>query len=113
MLDTNLKQQLDTYLNYIVTPIELSVSGNDQAKSAELQALAEEVAGMSAKISLKVGNAPRQPTLSVAPAGQAPRVHFAGIPMGHEFTSLVLALLQSGGHPSKADPALLEQVRQP
>ncbi|WP_409421184.1 alkyl hydroperoxide reductase subunit F [Pseudaeromonas sp. ZJS20] len=112
MLDTNLKQQLDTYLNYIVTPIELSVSGNDQAKSAELQALAEEVAGMSAKISLKVGNAPRQPTLSVAPAGQAPRVHFAGIPMGHEFTSLVLALLQSGGHPSKADPALLEQVRQ-
>jgi alkyl hydroperoxide reductase subunit F len=29
--------------------------------------------------------------------------------MGHEFTSLVLALLQSGGHPSKADPAVLEQ----
>ena len=111
MLDTNLKQQLNGYLQYIVNPIEISVSGNDSDKSAELLALATEIAEMSPKISLTDGTAARKPSMSIAPQGQAPRVHFAGIPMGHEFTSLVLALLQSGGHPSKADPAVLEQVK--
>ena len=111
MLDTNLKQQLNGYLQYIVNPIEISVSGNDSDKSAELLALANEIAEMSPKISMTDGTAVRKPSMSVAPQGQAPRVHFAGIPMGHEFTSLVLALLQSGGHPSKADPAVLEQVK--
>jgi alkyl hydroperoxide reductase subunit F len=43
--------------------------------------------------------------------GQAPRIHFAGLPMGHEFSSLVLALLQAGGHPPKADEALIAQIR--
>ncbi|QFI55040.1 alkyl hydroperoxide reductase subunit F [Aeromonas simiae] len=111
MLDTNLKQQLNTYLQYIVHPIEISVSGNDSDKSAELQALAREISEMSPKISLTQGNADRKPSMSIAPQGQAPRVHFAGIPMGHEFTSLVLALLQNGGHPSKTDPAVLEQIK--
>jgi alkyl hydroperoxide reductase subunit F len=111
MLDTNLKQQLNTYLQYIVNPIEISVTGNESDKSAELLALAEEISGMSPKITLTTGHAARKPSMSIAPQGQAPRVHFAGIPMGHEFTSLVLALLQSGGHPSKADPAVLEQIK--
>ena len=111
MLDTNLKQQLNTYLQYIVNPIEISVSGNDSDKSAELLALASEISEMSPKITQTSGTAARKPSMSIAPKGQAPRVHFAGIPMGHEFTSLVLALLQSGGHPSKADPAVLEQVK--
>jgi len=105
MLDTNLKQQLNGYLQYIVNPIEISVSGNDSDKSAELLALATEIAEMSPKITQTSGTAARKPSMSIASQGQAPRVHFAGIPMGHEFTSLVLALLQSGGHPSKADPA--------
>lgn len=111
MLDTNLKQQLNGYLQYIVNPIEISVSGNDSDKSAELLALATEISEMSPKIAMTDGTAARKPSMSVAPKGQAPRVHFAGIPMGHEFTSLVLALLQSGGHPSKADAAVQEQIR--
>jgi len=111
MLDATLKQQLDTYLQNIVNPIEISVSGNDSPKSAELQSLAEEIAGLSGKIALTIGSGKRAPSMAVAPAGKEPRVSFAGIPMGHEFTSLVLALLQAGGHPSKADPELLEQIR--
>ncbi len=111
MLDATLKQQLDTYLQYIKQPIEVSVSGDDSAKSQEVTELAQELAGMSAKISLQQGNNPRTPSMSIAPQGQAPRVHFAGVPLGHEFTSLVLALLQAGGHPSKADPELLARIR--
>jgi NADH-dependent peroxiredoxin subunit F len=37
---------------------------------------------------------------------------FAGLPMGHEFTSLVLALLHVGGHPPKEEASLLDQVKQ-
>ncbi|QSX34417.1 alkyl hydroperoxide reductase subunit F [Shewanella avicenniae] len=111
MLDANLKQQLDTYLQYIKQPIEVSVSGDDSAKSKEVTELASELASMSDKISLKQGSNARTPCMSIAAAGVEPRVHFAGVPLGHEFTSLVLALLQAGGHPSKADPELLERIR--
>ncbi|SEA59886.1 alkyl hydroperoxide reductase subunit F [Marinobacterium iners] len=111
MLDANLKQQLNTYLQNIVAPIELSVSSNDSPKSRELSDLAQEIAELNEKITLRQVEGARAPSLAVGPAGQTPRVNFAGIPMGHEFTSLVLALLQAGGHPSKADAALQEQIR--
>ncbi len=111
MLDANLKKQLDTYLQNIVKPIEISVSVDDSPKGKELHELAVEIAEMSGKIGLVAVDNQRTPSMAVAEAGQSPRVRFAGIPMGHEFTSLVLALLQVGGHPSKADPALLEQIR--
>jgi alkyl hydroperoxide reductase subunit F len=111
MLDTNLKQQLNTYLQNIVTPIELTLTTNDSPKSQELADLTNEIAELSDKISVKAGSDRRAPSMAVGPAGQTPRVNFAGIPMGHEFTSLVLALLQAGGHPSKADAAMQEQIR--
>lgn len=111
MLDANLKKQLDTYLQNIAKPIEISVSVDDSPKGKELYELAAEIAEMSGKITLTDAADKRTPSMAVAESGQSPRVRFAGIPMGHEFTSLVLALLQAGGHPSKADPALLEQIR--
>lgn len=111
MLDANLKKQLDTYLQNIAKPIEISVSVDDSPKGKELHELAVEIAEMSSKIGLVAVDNKRTPSMGVAEAGQSPRVRFAGIPMGHEFTSLVLALLQAGGHPSKADPALLDQIR--
>jgi alkyl hydroperoxide reductase subunit F len=87
------------------------VSSNDSPKSRELSDLAQEIAELNEKITLRQVEGARAPSLAVGPAGQTPRVNFAGIPMGHEFTSLVLALLQAGGHPSKADVALQEQIR--
>lgn len=113
MLEASIKQQMNTYLQNIVRPIELVVSVNDSSKSKELEELAREIADMSGKITLKIktGDSGRVPRMVVGPAGEEGRVTFAGVPMGHEFTSLVLALLQAGGHPSKAAPALLEQVK--
>lgn len=118
MLDTNLKQQLNTYLLNIVKPIEIAVSvaGAAEAstgKSKELIDLATEIADLSADITLtiKEHNSGRTPVMSISALGEDPRVEFAGIPMGHEFTSLVLALLQTGGHPSKAETSLLDQAR--
>ncbi|MEP0073203.1 MAG: alkyl hydroperoxide reductase subunit F [Marinomonas sp.] len=114
MLEANLKQQLGAYLKNIVNPIEITVSTNGSEKSTELLSLAREITELeSGKITLTVDENPagRAPQMAIAPKGEAPRVRFAGIPMGHEFTSLVLALLQAGGHPSKAAPELLEQIK--
>lgn len=113
MLEANLKQQLDAYLQRLVNPIELTVSVNGTAKSDELLELAREIEGLNDKISLTVDETPtcRAPQMVVAPQGEKGRVTFAGIPMGHEFTSLVLALLQAGGYPSKEEEALQEQAK--
>lgn len=111
MLDANLKTQLDAYLKNIVSPIEVSVSSDLSPKGQELMTLASDISQLSSQISLQERQAKRTPSMGIAAQGQAPRIHFAGIPMGHEFTSLVLALLQAGGHPSKVAPELQQQVR--
>lgn len=114
MLDANIKKQLDTYLNNITNPIEITVSTDHSAKAEELVSLAREITELSEKISLTVNEngSGRVPQMAIAPQGETPRVAFAGIPLGHEFTSLVLALLQAGGHPPKEDAAVVEQARE-
>ena len=112
MLDANLKTQLEAYLERLVMPIELAASLDDGDKSRELAALLEEIASLSAKITVtRADDGARRPSFAINRVGSDVSVRFAGIPLGHEFTSLVLALLQVGGHPPKASPELLEQVR--
>src|SRR3569832_1010122 len=113
MLDTNLKAQLSGYLQRITSPVELGASLDDTPASSELQALLRDIADTSPLVRVvETASGPyRTPSFSVGKPGDAPRVRFAGLPMGHEFTSLVLALLQAGGHPPKVDHAVLQQVR--
>ena len=112
MLDAKLKSQVEAHLQRISRPVVLVASVDDGEPSRELLALLEEVASLHPQLGLRVerGGGERTPSFGVASEGEA-RVRFAGIPLGHEFTSFVLALLQAGGYPPKADPALLEQVR--
>ncbi|HEY5804503.1 MAG TPA: alkyl hydroperoxide reductase subunit F [Lysobacter sp.] len=111
-MDADLKTQLQAYLEKVTQPIELVASLDDGEKSRELEALLQDVASLSDKISYaRRDDDVRRPSFAINRAGTDVGVRFAGIPMGHEFTSLVLALLQVGGHPSKAAPELLEQVR--
>jgi len=112
MLDADLKTQLQAYLEKVTHPIELVASLDDSTASQELSSLLEDIASLSDKVSLsRTGHDARKPSFAITRVGTDVAVRFAGIPLGHEFTSLVLALLQVGGHPSKAAPELLEQVR--
>ncbi|WP_248803081.1 alkyl hydroperoxide reductase subunit F [Pseudomonas sp. MWU13-2100] len=112
MLDANLKAQLKSYLERVTQPIEIVASLDDGAKSQEMLALLEEVASLSTHITLlDNGTDGRKPSFSLNRPGADISLRFAGIPMGHEFTSLVLALLQVGGHPSKASVEVIEQIR--
>lgn len=113
MLDAATSAQLKTYLEKVTMPIELIASLDDSAKSAELATLLEETAALSDKVSYRrADDADRRPSFRIERIGTDVRVEFAGIPMGHEFTSYVLALLQVGGHPVKIDDDVAEQVRQ-
>ncbi len=112
MLDAHLKQQLEGYLVHIREAIELVASLGDDAKSRELEGLLTEIADLSGKITLiRKDDDKRTPSFMIRRAGTDIGVRFAGIPMGHEFTSLVLALLQVGGHPSKAAQDVIEAVK--
>ncbi|WP_333608378.1 alkyl hydroperoxide reductase subunit F [Arsukibacterium sp.] len=114
MLDTNLKQQLQTYLQNLKTEVELVVSLDDSAKSNEVSQLANDIAGLSTLVSLRRDDTAmaRKPAMLVRSVAKDTHITFAGVPLGHEFTSLVLALLHSGGHPIKVEADIIEQIRQ-
>lgn len=112
MLDAAIKGQLKAYLEKLQRPIQLVASLDDSAKSLELITLLQDIISLSDKVSLiDHGTAKLRPSFGVAAQDESPRIHFAGIPMGHEFTSLVLALLHSGGHPPKVNAKTIEQIK--
>ena len=112
MLDAALAQQLRQHLTSLRHPIELVATLDDSAKSAELAGLLDEIAALSALVSVRRdGTNARVPSFDIARVGTPVRVTFAGIPLGHEFTSLVLALLHVGGHPPRVSNEVAEQIR--
>jgi len=113
MLDNNLKAQLQAYLERLQRPVELVASLDDSQGARELKELLLEIHELSDKITVVEHNDAevRKPSFLITNPGVDSGVRFAGVPLGHEFTSLVLALLQVGGHPSKESAELLEQVR--
>ena len=111
MLEDSLKAQLKAYLVNLRQPIELVASLDAGPKSQEMLALLTDIVAQSEKVSLRQdGTDSRKPSFAIAPLGTPARVQFAGLPMGHEFTSLVLALLWSGGHPPKVEQAVIDQI---
>ncbi|SDK00178.1 alkyl hydroperoxide reductase subunit F [Billgrantia gudaonensis] len=112
MLDDNLKAQLKAYLQKVTQPFEIVASLDDGDKSQELFKLLTEITELCDKIALKTdGDDARTPSFALNRPGEDTGLTFAGIPMGHEFTSLVLALLQVGGHPPKASDDVIEQIK--
>ncbi|HMA52343.1 MAG TPA: alkyl hydroperoxide reductase subunit F [Magnetospirillaceae bacterium] len=113
MLDSTLKEQLKGYLARLAQPIELSASLDDGDKSQELWSLLEDVASLSDLITLsRDDDDARRPSFAIKRTGTDVAVRFAGLPMGHEFNSLVLALLQVGGHPTRESEEMVQQIRE-
>lgn len=112
MLDDALQSQLQAYLTRMVQPVELIASLDESAGAQELRALLKTIASLTDKVSVRLdGQHTRRPSFQIRRHGEETSVHFAAVPLGHEFTSLVLALLWSGGHPPKTDEASLETIR--
>jgi alkyl hydroperoxide reductase subunit F len=113
MLDTNLKSQLQGYLQRISQPVEIVASVDDSDKSREMLELLDDIASVSSLVTIagQRDDAQVKPSFALRRPGASAQMRFAGVPMGHEFTSLVLALLQTGGYPPKIDEAIADQIR--
>ncbi len=111
MLNPETSAQLKTLLEKVTAPIELVASLDDGAKSAELAAFLEETAALSEKVSYRrADDDPRRPSFRIQRIGGNAAVRFACIPLGHELSSYVLALLQVGGHPPKVSDELARAI---
>ncbi|WP_438970439.1 alkyl hydroperoxide reductase subunit F [Methylophaga sp.] len=113
MLDANIAAQLKSYLDNVKRPIELIAALDDSAKAKEMRDLLQEIADMSSHIKFieDADSNSRKPSFQIRQPQGDEKIRFAGIPMGHEFTSLVLALLHVGGHPTKLDDEVIEQIK--
>ena len=113
MLDDTLKAQLAGYLERVSQPFEMVASLDESENSRDTRALLETIQSLRAdKISVRYdGNDARKPSFTLQRAGTATSLRFAGLPLGHEFTSLVLALLWTGGHPPKVEQDVLDQIK--
>ncbi|MGO2477140.1 MAG: alkyl hydroperoxide reductase subunit F [Pseudoalteromonas sp.] len=113
MLDTNIKNQLTSHFASITSPVELLIALDDSNKSTEIKNLANDLESLSDKFTVRENpdSSARRPSMVVSSPINNTQITFAGVPMGHEFTSLILALLHTGGHPSKASEVELEQIK--
>jgi alkyl hydroperoxide reductase subunit F len=113
MLDDTLKAQLASYLERVTLPIEMAASLDDSSTSAEMRELLQTIQSLRAdKITVVYdGTDARKPSFALKRSGSDTSLRFAGLPLGHEFTSLVLALLWSGGHPPKVEPEVIDQIK--
>lgn len=113
MLDDQLKTQLAAYLERVTQPFELVASLDDSDTAREMLQLLQTIQSLRAdKISLRTdGIDARRPSFSLQRTGSSNQLRFAGLPLGHEFTSLVLALLWTGGHPPKVEQDVIEQIQ--
>jgi alkyl hydroperoxide reductase subunit F len=111
VLGRDLSQQLAQHFALIRHPVELAAALDDGVKSAQLREFLTEVAGLCDQITVTTEDNERRPSFAIVRSGTDIRVRFAAIPLGHELTSFVLALLQAGGHPPTAKAEVIEQVK--
>jgi alkyl hydroperoxide reductase subunit F len=113
MLEQELKNQLAGYLQRVQQPFEIVASLDDSDTSRQTLDLLQTIQGLRAdKITLRTdGNDARKPSFTLQRTGTDMSLRFAGLPLGHEFTSLVLALLWTGGHPPKVEAETIAAIK--
>ncbi|WP_088832276.1 alkyl hydroperoxide reductase subunit F [Paenibacillus tyrfis] len=110
-LDADIREQLSQYLQLMEGDVQIQVSAGSDAVSHEMLELVDEIVSLSSKITVERTELSRTPSFHVNRAGEETGIAFAGIPLGHEFTSLVLALLQASGRPPKVEQHLIDQIK--
>lgn len=111
ILDSEIRAQLEQYLQMMEGDVLLKVSAGDDPVSKDMLSLMDELSSMSPRIKVEKAELPRTPSFTVNRPDQDTGIAFAGIPLGHEFTSLVLAILQVSGRPPKVSEQVIEQIK--
>ncbi|MFT8396243.1 alkyl hydroperoxide reductase subunit F [Propionibacterium sp.] len=113
VLEPSLIEQLNSLMGRLTRPVEFVVSLDEREQSSKMAGLLDEVAALSDKISVRRDDSAhsRKPAFSVTSPGTDISITFAALPLGHEFTSFVLALLQVGGNPVKLDERVADAAK--
>jgi alkyl hydroperoxide reductase subunit F len=111
ILDADIKEQLAEYLKLMENEVLIKVSHGTDQISNDMVDLVNELAAMSSQIKIERSDLSKTPSFSINRVGEETGITFAGIPLGHEFTSLVLALLQVSGRTPKVDEKIIEQIK--
>lgn len=112
MLDPALQAALAEHLKLLQTEVVLRPCLDDSAISSQVRDLLEDLSAASPLVRLgPPAELDHTPSFAITTSDAAPvALRFSGLPLGHEFTSLVLALLHVGGHPPKVSNELLERI---
>src|SRR5690606_25566782 len=113
MLDAEMKSQLGSYLERLVTPVQITAMVDESKESRDMLSLLADIAALSPKVSVTESRdgGGRVPAFSLARPGEPARVTFAGLPMVHEFTSVVLAVLHVCGYAQKLEQAVIDESK--
>ncbi len=115
MLDDSLRTQLEKHFELITRPVEIVAAPGEGEAAGRVRSLLDDLAHLSGSVAWREADGnelddDRRPLFAIGRPGELGRMRFAGLPMGHEFTSLVLAVLHAGGHPPRAEPELLADI---
>ncbi len=111
MLDQNLKNQLAQYFKLLKTEVTIGLFADQDENSKKVRAFLEEVAGLSDQIKLEEKELTYKPSFEIKGAFEHGRIVFAGLPLGHEFASFALAMLQAGGVEPKVDASTKSRIK--
>ncbi len=108
MLDTNIIEQLKSVYAKLDHTVMLSYFDSSHQDQAQLVEMLEQIASTSDKIALNPQPQTRDiPSFYIENTG----ISFKGIPTGHEFTSLVLAILNTDGKGKLPDAMILNRIK--
>ena len=110
-LDTNIISSLNNYLQMMEGDIVFKVSAGNDATSLEMLGILKQIASLTHRINVEEVKLERTPSFSVNKPNEETGIVFAGIPLGHEFTSLVLAILQVSGRKPKITDEQIAQIK--
>ncbi|PID73754.1 MAG: alkyl hydroperoxide reductase subunit F [Desulfobacterales bacterium] len=112
MLEPQISEQLKTVFEALEGRVELSVDDSSHEKQGELLEMLDQVAMTSENIIVtNSGRTSEAPRVAVRHDKTGCGISFSGIPGGHEFSSLVLAILNADGKGRLPDEVLVGRIR--
>lgn len=111
MLDEATKSQVKEYFNRLKNEVKILVYDGDHTNRKDMIEFLSDVQGLNENLKIEYSKEVSTGVdFDILSMGKPTGIKFSGIPMGHEFTSFILAVLQAGGNPIKLDESMLRAV---
>lgn len=110
-LNSELRQQFSSYMDLLKEDIVLSASLDESDSSNKVKLFLDDVASISDRVTISEVSLDRTPSFRIDTKSKVGNVFFAAVPLGHEFASFVLAMLQSSGVVPKISSDTIKRIQ--